>query len=290
MGFNIKTTELIIKSKNWGVDFSDTLTIGRQTLNGSFFEFMDFFRKQGLSEEEISKLISREDRYSENFLKWLGASDIVSLDASDYEGASFIHDLNLPVPGSYHKKFSLVIDSGSLEHVFNFPTAIKSCMQMVKKGGCMIGVTPANNFFGHGFYQFSPELIYRVFSPENGFEVLKMLMFFPDKNSNVYEVSDPLLVRDRVSLRNHQETFIFYVARRTDEVEIFSSFPQQSDYETIVWKSSSNTEPKKKRNRGTLPPFIAISALYFFRKWKSLKSAINPIGTGNKKYFKKIDP
>jgi hypothetical protein len=30
-------------------------------------------------------------------------------------------------------------------------------------------VTPANNQMGHGFYQFSPELFFRVFSQENGY-------------------------------------------------------------------------------------------------------------------------
>ena len=47
-------------------------------------------------------------------------------------------------------------------------------MEMVKRGGHFIGVTTLNNFCGHGFYQFSPELYYRVFAPGNGFEVVKM--------------------------------------------------------------------------------------------------------------------
>ena len=34
-----------------------------------------------------------------------------------------------------------------------------------------VRITPANNFFGHGFYQFTPELFFRIFSAANGFEV-----------------------------------------------------------------------------------------------------------------------
>ena len=49
-------------------------------------------------------------------------------------------------------------------------------MKMVKTGGHLMLFTPANNYFGHGFYQFSPELFYRVLSKENGFEVRRMVV------------------------------------------------------------------------------------------------------------------
>ena len=95
--------------------------------------------------------------------------DTISIDASAYENATMVHDMNLPVGDELKQKFSVVIDGGTLEHVFNFPTAIRNCMEMLKVGGHFFAHTMANNFMGHGFYQFSPELFYRVFSPENGF-------------------------------------------------------------------------------------------------------------------------
>ena len=56
----------------------------------------------------------------------------------------------------------MVIDGGLLEHVFDFPTAIRNCMRMVRQGGHLILNLPVNNFPGHGFYRFSPELVFRV--------------------------------------------------------------------------------------------------------------------------------
>jgi hypothetical protein len=67
--------------------------------------------------------------------------------------------------------FSVVYDGGTIEHVFNAVQAFKNGMEMVRVGGHFIQVNPANNFMGHGFWQFSPELIYRVFSAENGFNI-----------------------------------------------------------------------------------------------------------------------
>src|SRR5439155_8100430 len=66
--------------------------------------------------------------YAEEFLKLLGAEEVVSIDISDYEGASLVHDMNEPIPDRWKGQYDLVFDGGTLEHVFNFPAAIKNCM------------------------------------------------------------------------------------------------------------------------------------------------------------------
>lgn len=287
MGFNIKTTELLIQTKKLGIDFSEVGTLGRQTLNGSFVEFERLFRKFGYTKENIKTLIRRDSRYSENFLKSLGASHIDSFDASDYEGATKIWDMNHPIPKEFKEKYSVLIDSGSLEHIFNFPQALKNSMEMIKQNGHMIGVTPANNFFGHGFYQFSPELFFRVFTEANGFKLVKMWLFFPDSSSPVYEVKDPLEVRNRVSFRNSKETFLFYVAKRTKIKTIFATAPQQSDYEHDTWKNKTE-EGIDKNQGGHIPAFLVPFALLTLKAWKNFKTVTNPLGTANQDYFKKI--
>ena len=65
----------------------------------------------------------------------MGAASIASIDASDYENASFIHDLNLPLPEQMKNKYSAAIDFGTLEHVFNYPQALKNAMESVATGG-----------------------------------------------------------------------------------------------------------------------------------------------------------
>ncbi|WP_051358088.1 hypothetical protein [Rubidibacter lacunae] len=107
-------------------------------------------------------------------MKFLGAESIDSFDYSGYEGATCEHDFNQPISEDYHARYTVAIDGGTLEHVFNFPVAIANCMRMVEVGGHYLGLTPSNNLMGHGFYQFSPELYFRVLSPENGFSIEKM--------------------------------------------------------------------------------------------------------------------
>jgi len=82
-----------------------------------------------------------------------------------------------------------VIDGGTLEHVFNFPVAIKNAMQMVRAGGRLSLSPPANNYFGHGFYQFSPELFYRVLSAEKRVPLERMIALVDDGDFPGYSVN-----------------------------------------------------------------------------------------------------
>ena len=56
---------------------------------------------------------------------------------------------------------------------------------MLMLGGHFILVTPANNWFGHGFYQFGPDLFYQVFNSDNGFCVKEMVV--TELNSKEYK-------------------------------------------------------------------------------------------------------
>jgi len=115
-------------------------------------------------------------------------------------------------------------------------------MEMVRVGGHLLLQTPANNYCGHGFYQFSPELYYRVLSPENGFVVERMLACESYSGSRWYEVTDPAQVKARVELiGSGQRVMLLIRARRTHEAAIFATWPQQSDY-VEAWSKGQGLE------------------------------------------------
>ena len=127
------------------------------------------------------------------------------------------------------EQFDLVFDGGTLEHVFNFPTALKNCMEMVKPQGRFVSVTLPNNWCGHGFYQFSPELFFRALGPDNGFSVVEM--YFADvEGRHFYRIVDPAAVQERVQLWTSEPVFLLVHARRDAVRDVFSTTPQQSDY------------------------------------------------------------
>jgi hypothetical protein len=127
---------------------------------------------------------------------------------------------------------------------------------MVKTGGHLILLTPANNYFGHGFYQFSPELFYRVLSRENGFEVVRMIgledglgrssLLGVKYNFYIkgpwFEVRDPAEVRKCVTLVNHNPVCLFVLAKKVSREDLFKTPPQQSHY-VAQWEACKGADP-----------------------------------------------
>lgn len=234
MGIDSHTLEFLIDASKSGIEFKNTITLGRQDLLADYNDIENFFKRYCLdyNEELITSFYTKNNQFSEPILEYLGATSCDSMDFSDFEKATVVHDLNKPVDSSLKQKFDTVIDGGTLEHVFNFPQAIRNCMEMVKVGGHFISVTPANNFMGHGFYQLSPELFYRVLSAENGFNIKKMI-FCETGNSSCqwYAVNDPKAVAHRVGTVSAYPCYLMLIAQKSAQVnDIFSITPQQSDY------------------------------------------------------------
>jgi hypothetical protein len=191
-----------------------------------------------------------------------------SLDYSSYEGADILHDLNQPVPANLKGRFDAVVEGGSLEHIFHFPIAVANLMQMTKVGGTIFASRVSNNLCGHGFYQFSPELIFRVFWVDKGFELGKVLALearYPgielNAISKAYEVADPARIGGRVALITKRPMLLLFKARRIADVVPFSNIPMQSDY-AEAWVA--NYRPTISR----IPQWIKALPLYSsFRSW-----------------------
>ncbi len=116
---------------------------------------------------------------------------------------------------------------------------------MVRTGGKIFITTAANNYCGHGFFQFSPEVMFRIFVPDNGFK-LNGIMFYPARTADygatsnrvVYEVTDPSDIKDRVQLISKWPVLMMVEATKIAEVPIFATAPLQSDY-VDLWHTSS---------------------------------------------------
>lgn len=237
MGIDVNGTRCLLHAKRLGVDFARMATIGRQSLLLNHHDLAGCLRDFGHASDEalLNAILTSNAGYAEGLFKHLGAEVVHSLDHSSYEGATHLHDMNQPLPEELAGRYSTVLDGGSLEHVFNFPVAIKNAMEMVAVDGHYLGITPANNFLGHGFYQFSPELFFSVFTPDNGFKILRLLAFEDCPGTTYYAVKNPREVRERVTLHNRRPVYLFIIARKIATTPIFATMPQQSDY-VATWQ------------------------------------------------------
>lgn len=242
MGIEVQSVRLMLLAREMGVDFTDTLTIGRQRMMVTEKQvaagFGDF--GEALPPEAIRAVAGVDDPFSDALFHRLGAGTVTALDYSDYEGATLIQDLNKPLDPATTRRFSVVFDGGTIEHVFNAPTALATLMQLPKVGGHLILALPANNEMGHGFYQFSPEFFFRTLTRENGYAI-EGLFLAPLYSRMPWLVArDPAAVRTRVGHSAwSMPTYAFVVARRHDAVEPFVRTPQQSDY-SADWEAAAS--------------------------------------------------
>ena len=240
MAVDVELVRLLLESKHLGVSFRKCLTLGRQHYFASQGETRLLFQRHGIDPAEHPDLFSGEGReFADQFWTALGSAELQTIDASDYEGASIIHDLSLPIPKSLQETPRYVRSVGTLEHVFNFPVAIRNCMEMVRPGGHLLLYTPANNFLGHGLYQFSPELFFRVLSPANGFKIERMIAVEYSPWRRRYEALDPAVHRRRWAHVNKYRLLLFVQASRERVVPILETPPQQSDYAALWTESQS---------------------------------------------------
>jgi SAM-dependent methyltransferase len=243
MGIDVATLSLLARSRAMGVSFERSITIGRQRL---YIQASPLRKAQAklaklLGPEAwpaVQSALADQGGLFEPLFRALGATETDSLDYSPYEGASVIQDMNAAIPPSLRERYSLVFDGGCLEHVFNFPTAMKNCLEMVRPGGHFITMTTANNYCGHGFYQFSPELLFRVLSAENGYAVREAIIveILPERN-RFFRVPDPATLRRRVDVRNAAPLLLWVNAQRVEVKDIFAAPPFQSDYAS-TWDRS----------------------------------------------------
>lgn len=239
MGIDTKAAAFLFGAKAAGIDYTHSLMIGRQFFYPESQAFAHMLELHG-SAVSARELLRQSGGWAERFFRLLGAQTVDSMDASAFEGASIVHDLNLPVPASLHARFSMIFDGGTLEHVFHFPQAIQNCMSMLTVGGTFIQVAPANNFMGHGFYQFSPELLYQVFSSSNGFRIIAMLLQEDVRGGRSYVVANPSVVGKRVQLTNRLPIYVCTIARREKVAPLFAVPPRQADY-AEAWKAGQST-------------------------------------------------
>jgi hypothetical protein len=225
MGLDSDCIKFLATARLRGCSLGTTLTIGKQEISDGRM----IAKALGVAPPE-----GDSSRFADWVLRGLGATSVRALDASAYEGADFVHDLNTPLPAEHHQSFDTVVDSGTLEHVFDTRQSFANLMQLTRVGGNVFLVLPANNQMGHGFYQFSPELFFRVFSASNGFEVRRLVVQPYTLRRPAYEVADPASVGQRVGLITSAPVRLFVHAVRTRDCPVLANAPQQSDY-SIAW-------------------------------------------------------
>jgi len=240
MGLNYNDVRCLLEWRKTHPDGTSVLTIGRQ---GVYLHPRNVAALERIfaGDNDLKEWLRGYrwgDYADEMFKSALHFRRVESLDISSFEGATITQDIGVPLARDLVGQFDLVVDGGTLEHVFNFPVAIGNLMNAARVGGFVYTQNPCNAQAGHGFYQFSPELMYRVFSEGNGFKVHYVRIAFSKTISPeltevqpLYDVIDPRQYGDRVYLMKGGPASMLCLAEKTENQEPFTRPTLQSDYE-----------------------------------------------------------
>jgi hypothetical protein len=286
MGIDLHNLHFLAHARDLGARFDRSVTIGRQVLFVDPRERQLFQRLRSLGDLSLVKSAPDAPIFAEPVLQqWFGARQVDSIDASAYEGANIVHDLNLPLPpgtaveAGQPPRYDSVIDFGCLEHVFNFPVAWRNVVDLCRVGGHVLHALPANNLSGHGFYQFSPELFFNLYRAERGFELRSLFFALKADSSTWWQVADPLSLRRRVNLRNSHEVYMLVLARKLRDIGDLAA-PQQSDYAQAEWLGKAlavapDQAAQRSRWQG---PLAALGLLDGARRWREQWRALRNSG------------
>jgi hypothetical protein len=237
---------LHVAARLYKVDFSKTVMLGRQ---------VNYFTPRELAAILLQPLALAAHGdlgfYAEGLFKMLGAADVQSIDASNYEHASIVADFNQPLPMAEHGKYTFYCDFGSMEHIFNVPQVLRNAGDLVADGGHLLIVAPCRGFETHGFYQFSPEFFYSAFSKRNGFSRTSVFLVDTDRGGKWMHVRHPAITGKRTDCHGLGTAYVVCVTQKKFRAEDLRV--QQSDYEGVTWQTQRAAErPYARRNK---PPF-----------------------------------
>ena len=184
MGLSLSYIRLLAREHRRKPLVGPVLTLGRQAVHGTLDQIRAALQSEGIAVWDDAAPAMRATAVSSSpsgLVGQLGVDQAVfrllglesfALDVSDYEGAEYIADLNQAIPHSLEEQFGTIIDGGTVEHVFDVKQAMQNIARMLAVGGRVVHISPACNWLGHGFYQFSPTLFFDYYGI-NGFADLR---------------------------------------------------------------------------------------------------------------------
>jgi SAM-dependent methyltransferase len=115
----------------------------------------------------------------------MGAREYCSFDSSDAR-ATVKLDLNRPLEPS--RRFDVVTNFGTAEHVFNIGEVFRTVHKLTRPGGVMLHNLPALGHIDHGFWNIHPKT-YVSLAEDNGYELLS-LWYVPDVVFTCFDIED----------------------------------------------------------------------------------------------------
>jgi hypothetical protein len=238
MGLIPSNIKLLIKAHS-DYNFGDSvLTLGNQEIWASYEDMLKIFNDVRFQPEKPKEIIlhssklfnAQEDLrkaakdfiHARTLFEMMGFKEYIDLDKYAYDKPEILHDMNFPVPDHLKNRFTLVLDGGTMEHIFDIRQSLTNIVNMVKVGGFVNHI--CSYHIDHGLYSINPCLLHDFYEI-NGFEIVLCYIQIIDyrrfyktyKNKNSYYA-----YRYGQSFENlihpHKQNLVFFIAKKIKQL------------------------------------------------------------------------
>jgi hypothetical protein len=260
MGLSKAALRFLVREHRRKPLHGSVLTLGRQCVYATYPQLVSICRQEGVAPLELpagevtttnipSWLGTNLEKNTSDaaVFRVLGADQVLALDYSDFEGAELAADLNQPLPPDLHHRFDVVVDSGTLEHIFDTRAVLMNVGNMLRPQGRVIHLSPCNNYANHGFYQISPTLLIDYYRA-NGYRDIRAWVAaetdrqYATSSWDLYELdtqNQPVLMTSRGRLTT-------LVVAEKQESSTVDQIPMQSYYQNLFASVAKSETPDSK--------------------------------------------
>lgn len=191
MGLNtIQICKIVEKIGDYLGKIDSLCMLGKQTVFVDLNIVGDYLKSNGIKYDEsfFERNLNSNEVDSVELFMAMGISEVHSIDITDNDGADIILDMNdLITDINLKERFDLILNGGTLEHVFDITTAMRNVTYMLKNGGFVIHMAPCVGYVDHGFFSFSPTYFIDYYEANSFFVKSIFLDFVFDANSDTLQ-------------------------------------------------------------------------------------------------------
>lgn len=241
------------------------LTLGNQEIWATYTDLRSYFNnlsvritepkeialhssKMFKQNSDLSK-ISERFVHAKVFFEMMGIHEYFDIDKFDTDKPYYLHDLNEPMPPKLHNAFSLILDGGTVEHIFDIRQVMENIVHMIKPNGCIIHISSFN--IDHGFYAISPCFFFDFYSV-NGFSDFSCYILQVDASNIIKNYSKRNIFFEYTygmpleGLIDPEKTVLIFFAARRDEPPATFQVPTQGIFDPDNRHLHQNAKLKSK--------------------------------------------
>jgi hypothetical protein len=287
MGLTFPVVDTLIRERIYKPLVGRIVLIGRQAVYFTPANILALLRKHDITVQGVADYQIEIDRSTAKqligfadaelitdraLLRLLGASHVLALDHSSYEGAEIIHDLNKPIPPELQNIADFIIDGSTLDNVFDPAMVLRNFAAMLRPGGRILTINMFSNHYEP--YAIMPPLWYLDYFVVNGFADCKVYILIGTKPYNAFTIDiDALLdpARTVSTFSSPHEMTIIVVAEKGDRStshvnpvqQQYRSPEQWVQYRANLQRMKANPRPHLCRSEGDIT-FIDVKAGHLF--------------------------